>query len=146
MQDILDLLRLIPTDHMWYCLYCEETIPSAPLRCASRTAQQLAQQHTHAQKAEIVCAQAETAVVPVVPAATATPVRAALCLCRMCDGCQLACHGACYVRAYGQPLAAGAAAGAGGKGLDTRVLCVSCQDPELQTLQVCALHRLSYPA
>lgn len=54
----------------------------------------------------------------------------------MCDGCQLACHGACYVRAYGQPLAAGAGAAAGGKGLDTRVLCVSCQDPELQTLQV----------
>jgi hypothetical protein len=57
----------------------------------------------------------------------------------MCDGCQLACHGACYVRAYGQPLAAGAAAAGGGKGLDTRVLCVSCQDPELQTLQVCAV-------
>lgn len=57
--------------------------------------------------------------------------------CRTCDGCQLACHGACYVRAYGQPLAPGASsAAAGGKGLDTRVLCVSCQDPELQTLQV----------
>jgi len=59
---------------------------------------------------------------------------------RLCDGCQLACHGACYVRAYGQPLAAGAAAAGGGggqsKGLDTRVLCVSCQDPDLQTLQV----------
>lgn len=37
-QDILDLLRLDPTDHMWYCLYCEESIPSAPLRCVQAVA------------------------------------------------------------------------------------------------------------
>jgi hypothetical protein len=32
LQELLDLLKLDPTDHMWYCLFCEETIPSAPLR------------------------------------------------------------------------------------------------------------------
>jgi hypothetical protein len=31
-QELLDLLKLDPTGHMWYCLFCEETIPSAPLR------------------------------------------------------------------------------------------------------------------
>jgi hypothetical protein len=31
-QELLDLLRADPKDHMWYCLYCEESIPSAPFR------------------------------------------------------------------------------------------------------------------
>jgi hypothetical protein len=69
-----------PTDmssHLWYCLFCEQRLPGAPLRG--------------------------------------------------CDACQLACHGACYTRTYGQPLAQGP----GG-----RVLCLSCQDPSLRTIKV----------
>jgi hypothetical protein len=83
LQELLSFLTQDSTSsaglksHMWYCLFCQQQLPGAPLRG--------------------------------------------------CDGCPLACHGACYTRTYGQPLA---------QGPDGRVLCLSCQDASLRTVKV----------
>ncbi|WIA41869.1 hypothetical protein OEZ86_009194 [Tetradesmus obliquus] len=74
------------SSHMWYCLFCEQQLPGAPLRG--------------------------------------------------CDACPMACHGACYTRTYGQPLA---------QGPDGRVLCLSCQDASLRVIKDASLRVIKEP-